>query len=162
MESNPYAPPKAPVVATTDGEVAAASGPLYTVHQITVATFLGSGIAGAWLAASNFNAVDQPIKARRWIWIGIAATVAMLGISFVLPDRIPGFILPLAFAFGARAVATTEFGWILRDHERVGGDIRSWWKVVGICLLVCAIIFSIAFGAMLAYELTTGGVSSQQ
>jgi hypothetical protein len=162
MEPNPYAPPKTPVVDTTDGEVTAASSPLYTVHQITVATFLGSGIAGAWLVASNFNAVDQPIKARRWIWIGIAATVALIGISFVLPDWVPGFILPLAFTFGARAVATTEFGWILRDHERVGGDLRSWWKVVGIILLVFAIIFAVAFAVMLAYQLTIAGVSHPQ
>jgi hypothetical protein len=162
MDSNPYAPPKAAVVATTDGEVTEASGPLYTVHQITVATFLGSGIAGAWLAASNFNAVDQPIKARRWIWIGIAATVALLAISFVLPDRFPNFILPLAFAFGARSVATTEFGWILRDHEKMGGDLRSWWKVVGIALLVCAILLAAAFAVMVVYELATGGISGKR
>jgi hypothetical protein len=162
MDSNPYAPPKAPVVDPADGEVTAASRPLYSVGQITVATFIGSGIAGAWLGASNFNAVSQPTKARRWFWIGIAATVVMLGISFMLPDRFPGFILPLALAFGARAVATTEFGWILRDHEKVGGDIRSWWKVVGICLLVCAIIFAAAFGVMVVYELATGDLSAEQ
>ena len=162
MDSNPYAPPKAPVVDTADGEVTAASRPLFTVHQITVATFFGSGIAGAWLAASNFNAVNQPTKARRWIWIGIAATVVMLAISFALPDRVPGFILPLAFAFGARAVATTEFGWILRDHEKASGDLRSWWKVVGICLVVCAIIFAVAFAVVLAYELTNAGVSGRR
>jgi hypothetical protein len=162
MDSNPYAPPKAPVVDSTDGEVTAASGPLYTVHQITVATFFGSGIGGAWLAAANFNAVDQPIKARRWIWIGIAATIVTLCISFMLPDRFPGFILPLALAFGARAIATTEFGWILRDHEKVGGDVRSWWKVVGVVLVVCAILFAVAFAVMLAYDLTTGGISGRQ
>jgi hypothetical protein len=136
--------------------VAAASSPLFTIHQITLATFLGSGIAGAWLAASNFNAVDQPIKARRWIWIGIAVTIAMLGVSLLLPDRFPGFILPLALAFGARALATTEFGWILRDHEKVGGDLRSWWKVIGIVIVVCMIIFAIAFAGALAFELVTG------
>jgi hypothetical protein len=159
MESNPYAPPKAPVVDSTDGEVTAASGPLYTVHQITVATFFGSGIAGGWLAAANFNAVDQPIKARRWIWIGIAATLAMLGIAFVLPDRFPGIVLPLAFTFGARAIATTEFGWILRDHEKVGGDVRSWWKVVGICIVASAIVFAVAFAVTFAYDLATRGIS---
>jgi O-antigen/teichoic acid export membrane protein len=161
MDSNPYAPPKAPVVDAVDDEVSAASSPLFTIHQITVATFLGSGIAGAWLAASNFNAVNQPTKARKWIWIGIAATIAMLGISFLLPDRFPNFILPLAFAFGARAIATTEFGWILRDHEKAGGDLRSWWKAVGITLLVCAIVFAVAFAVMLAYQFATGAFSGE-
>ena len=67
--------------------------------------------------------------------------------------------LPLPFA--ARAVATTEFGWILRDHEKVGGDVRSWWKVVGVVLVVCAILFATAFAAVLVYDLTTGGISGR-
>lgn len=158
MENNPYAPPKASVVDAADGDATAASAPLYNIHQITVATFLGSGLAGAWLAASNFKAVGQPNKARRWIWIGIAVTVVTLVVSYFLPDRFPSIVLPLALAFGARAAATTEFGWILRDHERASGDIRSWWKVVGISLLVCVILLAIVFTVGFVIELTTGGI----
>lgn len=161
MENNPYAPPKARVdeAAPVDGEVVAASTPLYTVHQITVAAFLGSAVAAGWLAASNLKAVGQPIKARRWLWISIAVTIVILGVSMVLPDRFPSIVIPLAIAFGARAAATTEFGWILRDHERAGGDIRSWWKVVGISLLVCAILVAIMVTVLFLYELATVGVS---
>lgn len=159
METNPYAPPKSAVVDPTDGEATAASAPLYTVNQITVATFLGSALAGAWLAAANFKAVNQPIKARRWLWIGIAVMIASLVISFLLPDRFPSIVLPLALMFGARAAATTEFGWILRDHERAGGDVRSWWRVIGISLLVCMILLVIVFTAVFLFELARGGIA---
>jgi len=78
--NNTYAPPKAPVAdpVSDDGAPTVASAPLYTTRQIGVGAFLGSAMAAAWLAAENFKAVGQPLKARRTLWLGLAVTIVTL------------------------------------------------------------------------------------
>jgi hypothetical protein len=160
-ENNPYAPPKAPVLdhASSDSEPTAASAPLYTTTQMAVAAFLGSALAGAWLAAANFNAVGQPLKARRTLWLGAGAAIVTIAFAFVLPENFPNSILPLAVAFGVRGIAETYFAQLLREHKQVGGALRSWWRVVGISLLTAAVVFVVVAAVFVIYGVAVGDVS---
>ena len=158
MEQNPYAPPKAPVsdLATRDGAPVAAEGPLYSPNQVGVAAFLASAFAGAWLMAADYRATGQPIKARNALWIGALTTLATIGLGFVLPDKFPNSVLPLAVAFGMRAVAEKEFNAILKDHDAAGGALHSWWRVVGISVLIIVALFAIAMLGVFGYYLVNG------
>lgn len=159
--TNPYAPPKAVVAdaVTPEGDPAPATTPLYSTAQIGVGTFFGSALAGAWLAAANYRAVAQPRQARRAWWLGIATAVVTMAIALVLPDRFPNVVLPLAVAFGARAMAEQRFGAILKAHKAAGGALQSSWRVVGITLLCTVIFLAVIVVGVFAYYLATGDVA---
>jgi disulfide bond formation protein DsbB len=161
MNHNPYSPPKTAVAdpVATDGEESPASGPLYSVNQITLAAFLGTAVAAGWLAASNFRSIDQPNKARQWLWIGIGVGALTMILAFLVPDNFPSSIIAIIVTVGARAVAQKQFNYVLHYHERAGGDIRSWWRVVGISLLACAIFVLAVILVLLVYELATGNLA---
>jgi hypothetical protein len=152
MERNPYAPPTAPVAAHAgDGAPVAPVMPLYTTNQIAVATFLASAVAGAWLMAANFRAIGLRARARNAVLIGIGVTIATIVLGFLLPDRVPNFVLPVAVAFGIRALAERHFATLIAEHIAAGGELRSGWRVAGITLAVLAILFAAAFVGVFGY-----------
>lgn len=110
-------------------------------------------MAGAWLAAMNFNAVGQLLKARRTLWLGLVVTIVTLVIAAILPDRFPGIVLPMAVAFGVKGLAETHFGAMFREHQKAKGAVRSWWRVVGISLLIAAVVIVLLGVAMFIYKL---------
>lgn len=137
MNHNPYTPPGARV--EDAAEVAARAGStarLYTPGQIALAAFVGSPLAAAWFAAANFKALAQPVVAKRTMYLGVGMLILVLAISFVLPDSLPNSVLPIAYALGIRYAAEPYFKAPIRDHVASGGKLGSWWKVVGISLLV--------------------------
>jgi hypothetical protein len=158
MTRNPYKPPDAPVerAAEADGDPTTASMPLYTTTQMAVGAFLGTAMAGAWFAAANFRAVDQPGRARSCLWLGLAATLVTFAIAFALPDGFPNSVLPLAVAIGVRGLAEPRFAAILREHQQSGGDLRSWWRVVGISLQWCVAAVAVLGVGIAAYSLILG------
>jgi cytochrome c-type biogenesis protein CcmH/NrfG len=158
VEQNPYAPPKSVVadVAAPDGDPVAPTLPLYSTTQIGVATFFGSALAGAWLAAGNYKAVAQPRQAARVWWLGIVVTTVTMAVAFVLPDRFPNSILPLAVAFGARAMAEQRFGAVVKAYQAEGGELRSWWRVAGISVLSAVIVLAVIALGVFGYYLVIG------
>jgi hypothetical protein len=158
MDQNPYAPPKAPVADRVmgDGKPVASVVPLYTPNQVAVATFLASALAGAWLVAANFRAVGQPIRARHSLWIGIGVTIATVLFGLVLPERFPNIVLPLGVAAGVRALVERHFAAMLAEHAATGGELRSWWRVVGISALIIAVLGAVAFLGVFGYYIIRG------
>jgi hypothetical protein len=117
-------------------QASVATGPLYSPTQIAVAAFLGSPFAGAWFIAANYQALESPRMARKTLLTGAIATLLLLGIAFVLPDRFPHYVLPLTYTFACRAYAEAMFSATLKQHLSSGGSEGSWWRVVGIGLLM--------------------------
>jgi len=157
VDPNPYAPPKARVEgARAIGPESGALGPLYSVSQIFVATFIGSPLAGAWLMMKNHDALGHDGESARVRWTGVGATLLLLVASFLLPDKFPNSILPLAAAFGFRAYAEHELGPAIAHHQAAGGALFSWWRVVGLGLL-WALIVLVVFGSAL-FALTSAGI----
>ena len=116
---------------------------LFTQKQVTVASFLGSPVAGGLLMSHNAGATGQNNQTR-YLYISAFATVLLLAVSALLPERKPGnYLLPLiaAFAMGY---------W----YSRVQGDLSSrfpesqrasWWLTIGISLLFVVIILAAVF-----------------
>jgi hypothetical protein len=153
VSHNPYAPPEA----TVSDVVEPSSTPqvvngLYSSGQIFLASFLGSPIAAAWIAASNFRKLNQPTLARNLIVWGTISTVVVLVIAFFLPDRIPHSVFPLAYSIGIRAAAAKAFDSIVKEQKAAGSQMGSWWGVVGIGLLWLFFVLAIAFGVVFVLE----------
>jgi len=116
---------------------------LFTQKQVTVASFLGTPVAGGLLMAHNANATGQKNK-DRYLYISVAATVLLFAVAAVLPERKPGnYILPLCAAFA--------MGYWYRQAQ---GDLNvrfpesshaSWWWALGIALIFAIIIIAAVF-----------------
>jgi len=149
MERNPYAPPKTKL---TEAEADGSSLPSFpieskpfTPRQHFVAAFLGAPIAAAWLAALNYRALARPQDARQVVIWGTVATLVVFGIAVVLPEDFPNAVLPLAYCVVVLTLAKQRFGDLVDAHRAAGGEIASWWRVVGIgflCLIVVGLILT--------------------
>lgn len=125
-----YAPPKSDSESPT-----AASTALYTPGQIAAAAFFGTLAASAWLARANLVTIGQRERGNRVLLTGIVITAAIFGVSFVLPDNIPGVVYTVPQILLARRLAQDEFGAHLELHDRASN-----WGVFRTCLASIAII----------------------
>ena len=123
-------------------------GAVYSTKQISLATFLGSPLAGCWFLSLNYRRFNQPRNALFSIIGGVLSTIGLLATTLILPPWFPNIILPVACALAMRGIAEGLQGNLLADHAGAGGRIASWWIVVGISLLIVGILFGILFGAL--------------
>ncbi len=144
MDRNPYSPPAAPVA-----DIASA-GTLYSPRQIYVASFLGSPIAAAWFIHRNFMTLGNESRALRTLWLGFAATVAVVIAGFYLPNHFPNVLLPIVYSYAIYQYALLLFKSAYSTHLSGGGRKGSWWMVIGVSLLAALILMGIAFATALA------------
>jgi hypothetical protein len=148
--SDAYRPPKADISGEPSGPGAGAK--LYSPGQVAGATFLGSPIAGALLIASNFRVLGAPRSQRNAIIAGVAATLACMGLSFILPKHFPGVVIPIAYTIALRAIANGAQGDAYREHIASGGLKRSNGTVVGIGLACLVAIVALTLTAFMLFD----------
>lgn len=134
-----------------------ASGPAYSIKQITVAAFLGGPLAAFWLLALNYRLFQQSRNALFSIIAGILGTIAVLAIAVVLPPWLPNIVLPVAYTLGLRGLADILQGALLDEHARNSGRVGSWWVVVGISVLGIAVLVALAFAFALLFPNALSG-----
>jgi len=131
----------------------------YTEMQVGVGSFLGSPLAGGILMSRNAKVAGDLSHARRIIVISILATAGVIALGIVLglilPQRSGGnYLIPLLGAWAMRL-------W----YRRVQGDYlttrfpdsarASWWRTIGISLLVAVVLLALLFGAAYIYVVAT-------
>jgi len=132
---------------------------LYSLHQIFVASFIGTPIASAWLASKNYSGLGRNAEARRILLLGAAATVALAFVSVALPLPSPNVALPLLYSAGIYFYAQHLLGPTIEEHLDSGGNRGSWWMVIGtsLCWLV-VFVASVALVMLLFPSIvSTGG-----
>lgn len=119
---------------------------LFTVGQVTTATFLGSPIAGAVLLALNYRTLGEPTKARQAVVWGVVATAALMVLSWFLPESFPNMILPVAYTIGIAQLTKQLQGPAIERHLAEGGARGSHWKSVGVGLagLLAVVVVMVA------------------
>jgi len=122
---------------------------LYSPGQIALAAFLGSPLAGCWFWSRNYLRLGQSSSSTQCLIWGAVGTVALLAISFFLPERFPDQAIPIGYTFGLLQAAKHTHGSIVAQHLSAGGRLGSWWAVVGISLLFLVIVLAILFGVIL-------------
>lgn len=151
--NNPY---EAPVSAIVDAQ-ADASRPLYRTNGIYLATFLGSMFAGGWLLARNHDAMGEFELARKARWGGLIGTVAIIGLSLLLPEQIPGmvYLVPQFIAVGYWLKNTPQ-GDAIAARVAAGSPMRSNWGAAGIGLLcglsMLAVVMLVVFTAIFGFD----------
>ena len=112
---------------------------LFSPGQITLATAVGSFIAGAVLMALNYKRLGRPRAA--WATVGIAA-LALQAFSVLLWLFPQGPALNIVFVVGMivgmNVLAHRYQGAAFREHIRGGGTKASGFAAVGIAL-VCVV-----------------------
>jgi uncharacterized membrane protein AbrB (regulator of aidB expression) len=151
VSHNPYAPPTANVsdVVEPSNATSRVDG-LYSARQISVASFIGSPLAAAMIAASNFRKLGQPTQARNLVLWGVIGTIVVMAIAFVLPDRIPQVFFPLAYSLGIRAAAAKSFDSIVKEQKDAGSKMGSWWPVIGNSIFWMLIVLAALVGISIA------------
>ena len=135
--------------ATSAGASGRQQGRLYSPLQIAAAAFVGSPLAASWLFARNFSVLGDHQASRRAHVFGMLATMVVLAVAFVLPERFPAPVLPMAYTFGIRELAKQRFETVFQSHVAAGGERQSNWFVLGIAL--CGLALVIGFGMTSLY-----------
>jgi hypothetical protein len=146
-----YQPPRSDV---SPGEGPPLANPkLYSIRQIAAATFVGTPLAGAILMGANYRALGQHTHRRNTLIAGVVATAVVFALAFMLPERFPNFVLPLAYVLGIQAAATQLQGAAIAAHLAKGGERASNWHVVGIAVACLAALVAVAVGAAVVIAL---------
>jgi hypothetical protein len=141
-ELNPYQSPTAPLMTQGGGGDERPAYKLYSAGAITLATFLGSLLAGGVLMAINYKRLERGAAAVHAVVWTIFAMVGLIGLALMLPEslHIPNaaFFIPQIIAM--HYLSTQLQGPSIERHQRSGGQMASWWLAVGIALAVSAVL----------------------
>jgi hypothetical protein len=138
-----YKPPRADLD-TGAPQPGAADGPLASIRQITVASFLGGPLAATLLIAGNLRRLGRRVPARNTLIAGVASSVVLMIVALLLPARFPKSVLPVVYTLTARSLATTYMGGDLAKHFAAGGPKMSGWRVAGVAVAAIAALLALA------------------
>ena len=121
---------------------------MFSVGQITLATFLGSPIAGCLLLAQNYRSLGRIKEGWQTLFVGIVSTIIAFLIGFWLPENFPSTVLPAIYTVTMHQTAKILQGNEIARYKAQGGK-GSWATTVGIAVACLISIVVLAFGAML-------------
>lgn len=156
---NPYAPPQVQPYGGYAGYGPAAplATRLYTPGHVSLATFLGTPLAGSVIMAMNENRLGRKGTAVKTVLAGIAGTIVLLIISFALPDNFPAFPINIVTLLLMGWIARSRQGATVARHIAAGGRPASGWAAAGIALLCLFVTIVPLVAVFVAIELVKGG-----
>jgi hypothetical protein len=124
------------------------SGKLYSPGSVTIATLLGSPLAGAIVMALNYDRMGQRKTAWQCCALGFVGTVALFALGIIFPKLPNG--AAVGSVVGMYYAAKSAQGPQFQQHIQQGGRADSPWKAAGIGLLCLVVIgfFIVAFAAL--------------
>ncbi|HSX70652.1 MAG TPA: hypothetical protein VLF16_06935 [Pseudomonas sp.] len=127
MDANPYRAPEADLVVPQQ----AATGPLYRMSAVGIATFFGTPLAGAFITTRNLRALGLHGQVQKTWWMGVGLLVAVMVVGYWLPES-ASMGLTVGQVFAMHYYAKPLFGDTVAGH---GGPFYSNWRAFGISLL---------------------------
>ncbi len=122
----------------------------YTPWQITVAAILGGPLAGGYLASRDHALFGSQGRARATLAVSALLLCGLLYVGHLLPPQASGTPIAVGVAFGYRWYAGVTFDGEIAQRRAAGWLAYSWWRVIGISLLVMAAMFLLVYLALLA------------
>ncbi len=118
---------------------------IYKDSAMLVATFLGGPLAGGYLMAANFKALNEPGKVLiTWICT-IIATVIIFTAVFSIPKnaKIPGQLIPIFYTVIMSSLMKHFQGASITAHINAGGQTYNWGRVIVVGLVGLLSTFAI-------------------
>jgi hypothetical protein len=117
------------------------TGKVYTVTQITIATFLGGPLGGGYMISENYKLFNQSTKATQAIIYSVAALFILFAIGYLIPDdsSFPPSILPVIYAIAIRQVAQAAQGGLIQTHTDGGGATFTWGRAIAVGVMALII-----------------------
>jgi hypothetical protein len=125
---------------------------LYTPNQISVATLIGTPIAGALLLSANHTRLGEHSLARQTLVGASLVTVAVLAVAPFLPAGAPRMGIAIGLWVGMRHYAKQQMDAALQVHIALGGGRASNWTVAGVSLASLVVLILAALGAMALFR----------
>lgn len=118
---------------------------LYTEGSILLATFLGGPLAGGYLIAQNFKAIDEPARVgRTWLVTGLVFLFIIATGFIPVLDKLPVPVYSFVFCMAAHSFAKKYQGSKIRLHQENGGFVygRGRATLIGLAsmLLMLALV----------------------
>ncbi len=123
---------------------------LYSVGQITGATFLGGPLSGGVLLALNYRALGEPARALKALVAGAVAMVVLVALIAVLPEGVPNGVIPVAYTIAMGQIAHSLQGARIAQHLEAGGAKGSHWRTAGLGCGGLVVFFVLAMAVLLA------------
>lgn len=134
---------------------------LFSPGQVTLATVIGSFLAGAILMALNYRRLGQPAAARKAFRLAAAALVALAVAGPFLPESSTVSIgLAVGSVVAMNQLANQLQGSPCRSHAARGGRTGSGLAVVGIAILCLVGVLALMFLSAYAAEVLTTAASA--
>jgi hypothetical protein len=140
------APPPGMLTSVSDSK-------LYSVGQITLATYLGAPIAGCLLLAQNYRALGKRDAVWQPLVAGIASTILLFIITFFLSEDFPSKILPAVYTSMMYGFARQWQGDAINNHLQAGGRKGSWAATIMIGLGCLVIVLGLLFAFVITFDL---------
>jgi uncharacterized protein (TIGR02145 family) len=123
---------------------------LYSLTQITAATFLGGPLLTGILLRKNYKNLGKQDRGKMALIIGIVAEILVIILVFALPENIitksPSFLIPLVYTGITYFLVKNIQGEEIEEHKDNKGEFYSGWPVVGISLIFAVIPVALIFG----------------
>ena len=134
-------------------ESAATGKKLFSLGQIVLATFLGAPLAGSLLVAHNYRVLQKANASWQSIVYGVASTVIIFIVAFLLPENFPNSVLPVIYCIAMRQLISSLQGGAIAAHYSIGGAKGSWAIAIVVGVGCLAALFAIIFPALILYEM---------
>lgn len=131
---NPYAPPKSDTSVAPTKDLAGTKR-VFSPAQGSVGTFFGGPLAGTYFLRANYLALGQGKRAMQATIGGILVSVAILLSLPFLPEKMPHYVLPIAYMFAVRFLI--ERSQFTKKHIVESGHLtfQSNWRVAGVAVI---------------------------
>lgn len=114
---------------------------LWSVGQITLASYLAGPAGGCYLLGRNYKKLGQPTSSKKSYLLSIVGTLLLASLLLLLPEEtfshIPKMIIPITYTSAITAIATYQKKSI--KEMRANGEKRHsyWWCfLVAISILI--------------------------
>lgn len=126
----------------------------YSLKAISIATFFGGPLAAGYLVKKNYEALGQADNARKSLFIGIASTIVLFVIAYLIPDELStkiGTLIPGLSAWIIYLIVEKLQGSELKLHKESEGKFYSGWKAAAVGSISMVIFLAgVAFTAVIA------------
>jgi hypothetical protein len=126
---------------------------LYSAGQIALATALGTPVAGCLLLARNYEVLEKGRAAWQSLVAGIASTILLIALGFVLPENFPGRGGAIGVCIAMHQIAKHSQGAAIEMHLKAGGRKGSWPVTILIAAVSSLIVFGLLFAVAIAFNL---------